>query len=163
MIPLTDAQLRASFVNATLRERTAIVPPPGLDALNWDDLDYLGWRDRKLPNVGYVVTVVDGEPVGILLRKADGGVRARPQCSWCEDVHLPNEVVFFIAKRAGKAGRDGNTIGTLVCAGFECSANVRKRPPTAYIGFDVEAARRQRIEVLRERVGAFARNVLGQG
>jgi hypothetical protein len=163
VLPLTEAQLRASFVNATLRERTALTPPADLGALPWDDLDYLGWRDRKVPNLGYVVTYVDGEPVGILLRKADGGVRSRPQCSWCEDVHLPNEVVFFVAKRAGKAGRDGNTLGTLVCAGFECSANVRKRPPLAYVGFDVEAARRQRIDTLRERVDAFARNVLGQG
>jgi hypothetical protein len=78
-------------------------------------------------------------------------------------VHLPNEVVFFIAKRAGKAGRDGNTLGTLVCAGFQCSANVRKLPPLAYVGFDVEAARQQRIEVLRDRVTTFARRVVEGG
>lgn len=160
MLPLTEAQLRASFVNASLRERTSL-SLPDLAGARWDDLDYLGWRDRKVPALGAVVTHVDGEPVGILLRQADGGVRARPQCSWCEDVHLPNDVVFFIARRAGKAGRDGNTIGTLACAGFECSVNVRKRPPLAYVGFDVEAARQQRIDTLRERVEAFARNVLG--
>jgi treble-clef zinc-finger protein len=163
MLPLTEAQLRASFVNASLRERTALVPPADLAALRWDDLDYLGWRDRKAPALGYVVTWVDGEPVGILLRKAEGSMRSRPQCSWCEDVHLPNDVDFFVAKRAGKAGRDGNTLGTLVCAGFECSANVRKRPPVAYLGFDVSAARQHRIDTLRERVDAFARNVLSRG
>ena len=98
-------------------------------------------------------------PVGVLLRQADGRIRSRPQCSWCEDVHLPNDVVFFIAKRAGKAGRNGNTLGTLVCAEFECSANVRKRPPTAYVGFDVEAARQHRIDALRTHVDAFLRRV----
>ena len=72
----------------------------------------------------------------------------------------PEQVVFFIAKRAGKAGRNGNTLGTLVCAGFECSANVRRRPPTAYVGFDVEAARQQRIDALREHVDAFLRRVM---
>jgi hypothetical protein len=46
-----------------------------------------------------------------------------------------------------------------VCAGFECSANVRKRPPLAYVGFDVEAARLQRIEALREHVTTFIRRV----
>ncbi|MGO7983979.1 FBP domain-containing protein, partial [Rhizobium johnstonii] len=61
------------------------------------------------------------------------------------DVHLPNDVLFYTAKRAGQAGRNGDTIGTLACADFECSANVRKRPPVAYIGFDVEAARQQRM------------------
>ncbi|MFE4468696.1 FBP domain-containing protein [Leifsonia sp. NPDC056824] len=158
MLPLNEQQLRSSFVNASQRERKELTLPD-LANTRWDDLDYLGWRDRRNPNQGYVIAEVDGELVGVLLRKADGGVRSRPQCSWCEDVHLPNEVVFFIAKRAGAAGRNGNTLGTLVCAGFECSANVRKRPPLAYVGFDVEAARLQRMEALREHVTTFVRRV----
>jgi hypothetical protein len=161
MLPVNEQQLRSSFVNASQRERKELTLPD-LANLRWDDLDYLGWRDRKNPNQGYVIAEVDGELVGVLLRKADGGVRSRPQCSWCEDVHLPNEVVFFIAKRAGAAGRNGNTLGTLVCAGFECSANVRKRAPLAYVGFDVEAARLQRIEALREHVTTFIRRVAAQ-
>ncbi|WP_295119721.1 FBP domain-containing protein [uncultured Leifsonia sp.] len=159
MLPLTDARIRASFVNASQRERKELTLPD-LDAQRWDDLDFLGWRDRKNPNLGYVVAEVDGEPVGVLLRKAEGGVRSRPQCSWCEDVHLPNEVVFFIAKRAGAAGRKGDTLGTLVCAEFQCSANVRKRAPLAYVGFDVEAARQHRIDALREHVDTFVRRVI---
>ncbi|MEY9852875.1 hypothetical protein ABH923_002553 [Leifsonia sp. EB41] len=158
MLPVNEQQLRSSFVNASQRERKELTLPD-LANTRWDDLDYLGWRDRRNPNQGYVIAEVDGELVGVLLRKADGGVRSRPQCSWCEDVHLPNEVVFFIAKRAGAAGRNGNTLGTLVCAGFECSANVRKRPPLAYVGFDVEAARLQRMEALREHVTTFVRRV----
>lgn len=158
MLPLNEQQLRSSFVNASQRERKELTLPD-LANTRWDDLDYLGWRDRRNPNQGYVIAEVDGALVGVLLRKADGGVRSRPQCSWCEDVHLPNEVVFFIAKRAGAAGRNGNTLGTLVCAGFECSANVRKRPPLAYVGFDVEAARLQRMEALREHVTTFVRRV----
>lgn len=159
MVPLTENQIRSSFVNASQRERKEATLPD-LAQLRFDDLDYLGWRDRKQPALGYVVAIIDGEPVGVLLRLADGRVRSRPQCSWCEDVHLPNDVVFFVAKRAGKAGRNGNTLGTLVCADFQCSANVRKRPPTAYVGFDVEAARQQRIDALREHVDAFVRRVM---
>ena len=159
MIPLTESQIRSSFVNASQRERKELTLPD-LAQLRFDDLDYLGWRDRKQPALGYVVAIVDGEPVGVMLRQADGRARSRPQCSWCEDVHLPNDVVFFIAKRAGKAGRNGNTLGTLVCAEFQCSENVRKRPPTAYVGFDVEAAREQRIDALREHVDAFVRRVM---
>ncbi|WP_434316210.1 FBP domain-containing protein [Leifsonia sp. P73] len=158
MLPLNEQQLRSSLVNASQRERKELTLPD-LANTRWDDLDYLGWRDRRNPNQGYVIAEVDGELVGVLLRKADGGVRSRPQCSWCEDVHLPNEVVFFIAKRAGAAGRNGNTLGTLVCAGFECSSNVRKRPPLAYVGFDLEAARLQRMEALREHVTTFVRRV----
>ncbi|WP_431247477.1 FBP domain-containing protein [Leifsonia xyli] len=158
MLPLDEQQLRSSFVNASQRERKELTLPD-LAQLRWDQLDYLGWRDRKQPGLGYVVAIVDGEPIGVLLRQAEGRIRTRPQCSWCEDVHLPNDVVFFIAKRAGKAGRNGNTLGTLVCSAFECSANVRRRPPTAYVGFDVEAARQHRIDALREHVDAFIRRV----
>src|SRR5665213_126975 len=152
MLPLTEQTIRASLINASLRERNNLTLPVGLDELAWDKLDYLGWRDRKIPSRGYVIAMLDDAPVGILPRQAERKPRSRPQCSWCEDVHLPNDVVLYSVKRAGPAGRNGNTIGTLVCAGFECSANVRKRPPVAYIGFDVEAARLQRIESLREHV-----------
>ena len=159
MLPFTEKQLRASFINASLRERNDLSLPAGLSQLHWDRLDYLGWRDRRFPALGYVVAEVDDAPVGILLRQSEGKLRSRPQCSWCEDVQLPNDVVLFSVKRAGQAGRNGNTIGTLVCAGFECSANARKRPPLAYIGFDVEAARLRRIEALREHVRNFVLDV----
>ncbi|WP_233198173.1 MULTISPECIES: FBP domain-containing protein [unclassified Cryobacterium] len=74
-------------------------------------------------------------------------------------VQLPNDVAFFSSKRAGQAGRNGDTIGILACANFECSANVRNLPSVAYIGFDVEAARQQRIEALGQHVRKFLQDV----
>ncbi len=159
MRPIDPARLRACFVNVSKRERDAI-PLPDLDALDWEAHDYLGWRDRKAPTLGFAVVELDGEPVGIALRQADAPTRTRPQCAWCEDVQLPNEVVFFAAKRAGAAGRKGDTVGTLVCSAFECSANVRRRPMLAYVGFDLEAERQRRIAVLGENARGFARKVL---
>lgn len=159
MRPFTEQQILSSFINASHKERQGITPPPNLADLAWDNLDYLGWRDRKSPNLGFVVVHLDGEPTGVLLRQADAATRSRPQCSWCEDVTLPNDVVIFAAKRSGQAGRNGNTIGTLLCANFECSANVRKLPPMAYLGYDVEAARVQRIASLGERVRAFVTDI----
>ncbi|GAA2576776.1 FBP domain-containing protein [Microbacterium binotii] len=163
MIPLDDARIRASFVNASLRERKAVLLPPTLETVSWDDLDYLGWRDPKQPKMGYAVAEVEGGPVGVILREADSHPRTRAQCAWCNDVELPNDVVLFVARRAGDAGRRGDTVGTLVCAGFECSRNVRRLPPSAYLGFDREAARQRRIEALRENVTAFLREVRGAG
>ncbi|MCS5734090.1 FBP domain-containing protein [Herbiconiux daphne] len=159
MLPLTQKTIQNSFINASLRERNSVTYPAAFDDLPWQRLDYLGWRDPKLPTVGYVVVELDGGPVAIMLRQTDGRIRTRPQCSWCEDVHLPNDVVFFSVKRAGQAGRNGNTVGTLVCAEFQCSANVRTLPPVAYVGFDVEAARQRRIETLGEHVRNFVRSV----
>ncbi|WP_213815595.1 FBP domain-containing protein [Glaciihabitans sp. dw_435] len=159
MRPLTDTLILGSFVNASQRERQNLTLPADLGELAWDKIDYLGWHDRKTPNLGLVVAEVDGAPVGILLRQTDSKIRSRPQCTWCEDIYIPNDVTFYSVKRSGQAGRNGNTVGTLVCANFECSSNVRKLPPVAYLGFDVEAARLQRIASLQERVANFVRDI----
>jgi hypothetical protein len=158
MHALTESDLRSSLLNTTLSERKSI-SYPDLDTTDWEGIDYLGWRDRKLALVGYVVAIVDGTPAGVLLRQADSKPRSRAQCSWCADVHLPNDVVLFSAKRAGDAGRRGDTVGILACAAFECSTNVRRPQPPAYLGFDVEAARQRRIDQLRENITAFVRGV----
>ncbi len=160
MRPISEKQIRTSFVNSTLRERKELLLPENFGELDWENLDYLGWRDRKVPGLGYVFAEIDGELTGVVMRRSDGLTRSRPLCNWCEDVTLPNDVVFFSARRAGKAGRNGNTLGTLVCADFECSANVRVLPPSAYEGFDREAARVQRIEALQLNVYAFVSAVL---
>jgi len=158
MHALDEARIRASFVNASRRERTDALLPDLAD-IPWDDRDYLGWRDPKQPLLGYVVVSLDDGPVGVLLRQAERAPRARAQCSWCEDVRLPNDVVFFSAKRAGAAGRRGDTLGTLVCANFECSVNVRRTPPLAYEGFDRDAEIERRIASLQQRVSDFAERV----
>lgn len=106
-----------------------------------DDLDFLGWRDHKFTEIGYFIGWHDGVPLGIPFRHVEGRIRSRAQCVWCEDVTLPNDVVYFTTKRSGPAGRNGSTMATLMCANFECSTIVRRPAPPAYLGFDVEAAR----------------------
>jgi hypothetical protein len=160
MRPLTENTVRESFVNASRKEVSDLTLPNGFGEIDWDRLDYLGWRDRKIARRAYVVVPSGDELVGILLKRAEATPRARAQCSWCEDVQLPNDVVLYAAKRSGQSGRNGNTVGTLVCADFECSSNVRKLPPLAYIGFDVNAAREERIARLRVRASGFAGSVL---
>lgn len=157
MQPIDGALVRASFVNVSKKERTSI-PMPDLD-LDWQHLEYLGWRDARRPRVGFVVAEVDGEHVGVALQQTEASARTRPQCSWCEDVTLPNDVVSFNARRAGAAGRKGDSISTLVCAAFECPVNVRTQPTARYVGFDVQAAMERRIAALAEHVEAFARAV----
>lgn len=160
MIALTESTVRSSFVNVSLRERKAIVVPADLAEHDWERLDYLGWRDPKSPLLGFIVADIDGTPVGLQLRQAEQPTRTRPQCSWCSDVTLPNDVVFFAARRTGSAGKAGNTVGTLLCAGFQCSANVRRLDPPAYLGHDVRAARDRRVEALRAHVDGFFRDLM---
>lgn len=161
MLPLTEQHIRASFVNASRREISDLALPLDFATIDWDRLDFFGWRDRKAPRRAYAVIPADDGLVGILFRQADAVPRRRAQCSWCQDVNLTNEVVFYSAKRAGDAGRRGDTVGTLICADFGCSKNVRMLPPVAYVGFDVEAARQKRIVELQDRAEGFAREVRG--
>lgn len=160
MHPLTEDFIRASFINASRREVKEMGLPADLEALPdtvWHDLDFLGWRDPKFARRAYVVLPrLDGDPVGVMLKEAEAAPRSRALCNWCRDVRLPNDVVFWSARRVGAAGRRGSTVGTLICRDFECSRNVRNDPPPAYEGFDVAAARTRRIEDLQLRVAGFA-------
>ena len=172
MRQLSEKQLRASLVNASVRERKELHLPAEFDTLDWDQLEYLGWRDPQTPTIGYLVVdlanvsdvtgasdVSDTETadglVGLRLRAGVVPPRTRVLCALCEDVSIPNEVLLFTARRVGKAGRRGDTIGTLICSHFECSRNVHRLPSSAMAGQDREAVRLNRIDNLRDRVRRF--------
>lgn len=159
MRPIGERAIRASFRNASRKEAATLTLPEGFAEIDFDRLDFLGWFDPKMPRRAYVVTEVDDEIVGILLQRTEQRVRTRAQCSWCDDVTLRNDVQFFSARKAGAAGRGGDTIGTLICENFGCSANVRRLPPLAYEGYDRELAREMRMLRLREHVAAFIREL----
>ncbi len=161
MRPIDERAIRASFINASRKEASTLTLPPGFAETDFERLDYLGWVDPKLPRRSYVVAWVDDRSVGVLLQRAEQRVQMRAQCSWCEDITLRNDVQFYAARRAGSAGRNGNTIGTLLCAEFGCSRNVRMLPPLAYEGYDRETARDLRILRLQEHVTAFLGEVAG--
>lgn len=160
MHQLTESFIRSSFVNASRREVKEMTLPDAFGTMeegDWERLDYLGWRDPKFARRAYVVLPrLDGDPVGVALKQAEASPRSRAMCNWCRDVRLPNEVVFWSAKRVGDAGRRGSTVGTLICRDFECSRNVRNDPPPAYEGYDVAAARVRRIDELRLKAMGFA-------
>ena len=163
MHPLTEKQVRACFVNASKRE-AADATLPDLAAVAWDRIDYLGWRDRKAPLAAYVVVEVEGEPVGVLLRATDkGGKRKKAVCQWCADVVVTDDVTLYVARRGGASGKNGNTIGTLICTDFICSQNVRRPPTRSEVGDDADAMREavvaRRIAELRERSVAFVAEV----
>lgn len=161
MRPIDERTLRASFINASRKEVSDLTLPAGFADLDFDRLDYLGWVDPKLPRRSYVVAWVDDVATGVILQRAEQRVIARAQCSWCEDVTLRNDVQLYAARKAGPAGRKGDTIGTLVCTEFGCSKNVRVLPPLAYDGYDRELARELRILKLQEHVSAFIAAVKG--
>ena len=162
MKPLTERELRNSLVNASTREkRIAILPD--LATVDWDRIDVLGWRDARQPRVGYVVLELDGRPTGVLLRTT-ASTRRKMLCTWCHDIVSRDQVVLYVARRTGPAGRRGNTVGTAICADFGCSANVRRPPSLLEMSReDPEEAQLWidlRIEQLRERCLSFVENVM---
>lgn len=171
MTPLTEQELRASFVNASRRE-AAEAGAPDLDSVRWEEIDYLGWRNPKLPLLAYVVLALPedpGTPVGVLLRSVPRGERRRRMlCAWCQDIVSKDDVVMYVAKRAGASGRRGNTIGTAVCADFGCSANARRPPSLMEMSRDTSPEEKEfwvglRVEELRRKSAHFVREVRDGG
>jgi hypothetical protein len=130
MQPLTEDEIRASFVNAPA-DVTQRMPLPGLHETVWEEREYLGWRDPTFAQRGYLVYWRDGKPFGIVLRSASSsmsrGISA--MCSLCRTHQPGNQVSLFTVPKAGQAGRDGNTIGTYICADLACSTIIRILPP----------------------------------
>lgn len=156
MKPLTERDIRSSMVNATKGEAQRI-PLPGLHEMLWDQREYLGWRDPKAPQRGYIVRWEDDEPVGIVLRAADIPPRTgmTAMCSLCRTPQPASQVALFTAPKAGPAGRDGNTVGTYICADLACSHIIRVVPPASPLLPDPAATVQQRIMGLVDRLGGF--------
>ena len=161
MQPLTDAQIRSSFVNCTKGEAKRLHVPKDLASRPWDDLDYLGWRDPQSPARGYLVAVVEGEPTAVVLRAPEKtvGHARKSLCSLCLTVHSGG-VALMVAPRAGKSGQRGNSVGTYICSDLACSLYVRGKRETGTSGMHETLSAEQRAERLRENLGAFVQRVL---
>ncbi len=161
MQKITAQQIRSSFINASRSEAAKLNLPRNFESIEWDSLEFLGWRDEKMPQRGYLVLPVNGKPTGIMLRAPEGGSGKKRAvlCELCRDVFSKADVYLWVAKRAGQSGKDGNTVGTLICAEFGCSANVRKEPPVNEINPDPAAVVLKQIAGLEFRAGQFVDRV----
>ncbi|WP_433558357.1 FBP domain-containing protein [Pseudonocardia xinjiangensis] len=130
MKPLSERDIRSSFVNCSKGEAQRLKLPAGLDELPWPDLDFLGWRDPGAPERAYLVADHDGRLVGVALRAAAAGARGftgRSICSLCLTTRTAGGVVLMTARRSGAAGRGGNSVGQYLCSDLACSLYIRGR------------------------------------
>ncbi|MET9134082.1 FBP domain-containing protein [Streptomyces antibioticus] len=127
MKPLTEQDIRSSFVNCSKGEAKRLPVPRDLDDRPWDDLDFLGWRDPGAPDRGYLVTEREDRLVGVMLRLPPSrhGSPHRSMCSLCLTVHPGGGVSLMTARKTGAAGREGNSVGLYMCADLACSLYVR--------------------------------------
>lgn len=164
MHPISLKDIRSSFINATRSEAAKLTPPTNLDSLDWDSLDFLGWRDEKMPLRGYLVVPTTQGLSAILLRAPEGGARKNRAvlCELCRDVFSKEDVLLWVARGAGQSGRDGNTVGTLICADFICSSNVRREPPANGIHPDPTLVVQRQVGEMRDRTEKFLLRVRQQ-
>ncbi|MFI5675179.1 FBP domain-containing protein [Streptomyces cellulosae] len=129
MRSLTEHDIRNSFVNCSKGEAKRLALPRDLGELPWDHLDFLGWRDPGAPDRSYLVTERAGKLVGVTLRfpSAQRGFLHRSMCSLCLTTHPGGGVSLMTARKAGPAGREGNSVGLYMCTDLACSLYVRGR------------------------------------
>ncbi|MFG2332552.1 FBP domain-containing protein [Streptomyces sp. NPDC048604] len=139
MEPLTEQQIRASFVNCTKGEASRLRLPLDFAELPWQELDFLGWVDPGAPLRAHVVVPgEDGRPLGVTLRvpavRRTSAVKSSV-CQICLTGHASSGVTLLAAPLAGAKGREGNTVGIYFCADLACSLYVRgKRQPKLRAG-----------------------------
>ncbi|WP_030786012.1 FBP domain-containing protein [Streptomyces sp. NRRL S-920] len=133
MEPVSEKEIRASFVNCSKGEASRLTLPADFADTPWQDLDFLGWRDPKAPERGYAVTWRDGKPVGIALRASSGPRKSLLKssiCSVCVTPQSGSGITLLVAPKAGAAGRQGNSVGLYICADLACSLYVRGKKTT---------------------------------
>lgn len=163
MEPLTETEIRGSFVNCSKGEARRLGLPRGLAELPWGDLDFLGWRDQGAPDRGYLVARYGGEPVGITLRvpKVRRSLTRTNVCSLCVTVHAGSGVALLTARRAGAAGREGNSVGTYICADLACSLYLRGLRRSALVSRpDESLSLEEQVARTRANLDAFLAQVL---
>lgn len=99
-----------------------------------------------------------------MLRAPEGGAKKSRSVLYelCRDVFSKEDVLLWVARRAGQSGRDGNTVGTLICADFLCCGNVRVEPPANEISPDPAAVVLRQIDGLIVRTGQFLDRIQGR-
>lgn len=155
MRPITENDIRRSFVNCSKGEAARLNVPRDLEEQPWDDLDFLGWRDLGTLDRGYLVAARDdGGLVGITLRtnpKSSRGFTTRSMCSLCLTTHTSGGVSLMTARRAGEPGRQGNTVGQYLCIDLACSLYVRGKK-RSIVGAEIEETITVDEKVARARV-----------
>jgi FBP C-terminal treble-clef zinc-finger len=162
---IDEAQVRTLFVNCSKGE-VGRMHVPGLADVAWDRLEFLGWRDPKAPDRGYLVAPWRGETIGIALRAASRSrsrIARSSMCSLCLTVHAASGVTLFTAALAGSAGRNGNSAGTYICDNLQCSRYVRGDLKSDALivpneTLDVEI----RLDRLRSKLDPFIEKILGR-
>ena len=163
MRPISENEIRTSFVNCSKGEALRLGLPRDLAECPWEDLDFLGWRDPGAPERGYLVAERASRLVGISLRATSGagrGFTARSICTICKTTRTGGGVALLSARRAGESGRNGNTVGQYICSDLACSLYARGKKVSAGTLLDETLDLDSRIARVRKGLDAFLGRIM---
>ncbi|WP_227999669.1 FBP domain-containing protein [Nocardia australiensis] len=157
MRPITERDVRSSFINCSKSEAKRLPVPKDLDERPWEDLDFLGWSDPSASGRCYVVVAQDDDSLaGIALRYETGGSGRAQMCSICRTTHTGSGVSLLTAHKAGASGRNGNSVGTYMCTDLACSLYARgKKTPALGNRYREALSSEDKIERVRTNIQAF--------
>lgn len=161
---LTADAVRRSMINCSKGDAKRMTIADAVVGTDLEAVEFAGWHDPRLPQRAYLVTRHEETVAGLMLRPAAGGARRTAMCALCRTTRSDGEVTLYTAARAGAAGREGNTVGTYVCADLACPVTARlERAPSASVVPDLGRSVEERVAGLRARVDGFLAAVRGHG
>ncbi|MGW7138528.1 FBP domain-containing protein [Streptomyces xanthophaeus] len=164
MEPLTEKQIRSSFVNCTKGEASRLRLPLDFAELPWEELDFLGWVDPGAPLKAHLVLPAAEGPLGISLRVPSVNRTSAMKsslCQLCLTGHASSGVTLLAAPLAGARGREGNTVGIYVCADLACPLYVRgkRQPKLCTARYEESLTLDERLARMTDNLDAFAARV----
>ncbi|WP_031152190.1 FBP domain-containing protein [Streptomyces xanthophaeus] len=164
MEPLTEKQIRSSFVNCTKGEASRLRLPLDFAELPWEELDFLGWVDPGAPLKAHLVLPAAEGPLGISLRVPSVNRTSAMKsslCQLCLTGHASSGVTLLAAPLAGARGREGNTVGIYVCADLACPLYVRgkRQPKLRTARYEESLTLDERLARMTDNLDAFAARV----
>ncbi|MFD9333733.1 FBP domain-containing protein [Streptomyces sp. NPDC060028] len=165
MEPLSEKQIRSSFVNCTKGEAARLRLPLDFAELPWQDLDFLGWVDPGAPLRAHLVLPREQGPLGISLRVpaiSRTSAMKSSLCQVCLTGHASSGTTLLVAPLAGAAGREGNTVGTYICSDLACPLYLRgkRQPKLRTVRYEESLTLDERIARMSGNLDAFVARVI---
>lgn len=92
------------------------------------------------------VTKSERAAVAVQTVAAPTATPRKAMCSLCRAVDAASSIALFAARRSGPDGRKGDTVGTSICSGLDCSAQLRI--PTPKVGRAIIGAKDADLDLL---------------
>jgi hypothetical protein len=156
MEPVTEKEIRSSFVNCSKGDAKRLNVPRNLTETDWEELDFLGWSDPSYAGRSYLVVPREGELIGVALKHETGGSDRAQMCTICMTTHSRGNVSLMTASKVGESGRKGNTVGTYMCTDLACSLYARgKKTPALGNRYRENLTPEERVVRAQENLNAF--------